>query len=126
MGITAYLNVSCEEEMGQSLRVCISNKHTGDVLVAVLDLPSLLPGGFFSFFFLMEWLCCVLCLVTQWYSTLCDPKNYSLPGSSVHRILQARVLGWVAMPSSRGSSQPRSPTLQVDSLTSEPPGKPFL
>ena len=34
-------------------------------------------------------------------------------------ILQARVLEWVAMPSSRGSSQPRSPTLQADSLLSE-------
>ena len=74
----------------------------------------------------MEWLCCVLYLVTQWYPTLCDPKDCRLPGSSVHRILQARVLGWVAMPSSRGSSQPRSPTLQVDSLTSEPPGEALL
>ena len=43
--------------------------------------------------------------------------------------LQARTLEWVAMPSSRGSSQPRhrtqSPTLQADSLQSEPPRKPF-
>ena len=39
--------------------------------------------------------------------TLCDPMDYSLPGSSVHGILQARVLEWVVMPSSRGSSQPR-------------------
>ena len=39
-------------------------------------------------------------------------------------ILQARILEWVAMPSSRGSSQPRSPTLEADSLQSEPPGKP--
>ena len=38
--------------------------------------------------------------------------------------LQARILEWVAMPSSRGSSQPRFPTLQVDSLLSETPGKP--
>ena len=38
--------------------------------------------------------------------------------------LQARILEWVAMPSSRGSSQLRSPTSQVDSLPSEPPGKP--
>ena len=38
--------------------------------------------------------------------TLCDPMDYSLPGSSVHGILQARILEWVAMPSSRGSSQP--------------------
>ena len=43
----------------------------------------------------------------QSYLTLCDPMDYSLPGSSVHGILQARILEWVAMPSSRGSSQPR-------------------
>ena len=39
--------------------------------------------------------------------TLCDPLDRSLPGSSVHGILQARILEWVAMPSFRGSSQPR-------------------
>ena len=33
--------------------------------------------------------------------TLCDPVDYSLPGSSVHGILQARILEWVAMPSFR-------------------------
>ena len=40
-------------------------------------------------------------------------------------ILQARILEWVAMPSSRVSSQPRSSVLQVASLQSEPPGKPI-
>ena len=39
--------------------------------------------------------------------TLCDPMDRSLPGSSVYGILQARLLEWVAMPFSRGSSQPR-------------------
>ena len=39
--------------------------------------------------------------------TFCDPMEYSLPGSSLHGILQARVLEWVPMPFSRGSSQPR-------------------
>ena len=38
--------------------------------------------------------------------TLCDPIDGSPPGSSVHRILQARVLEWVAIPFSRGSSKP--------------------
>ena len=38
---------------------------------------------------------------------LCYPTVCSLPGSSVHGILQARILEWVAMPSSKGSSQPR-------------------
>ena len=36
--------------------------------------------------------------------TLCDPMDCSPPGSSVHGILQARILGWVAIPFSRGSS----------------------
>ena len=46
----------------------------------------------------------VACSVTQLCLTLCDPVDCSPPGSSVHGILQARVLEWVAMPSSRGSS----------------------
>ena len=41
---------------------------------------------------------------------LYDPMGYSLPGSSVHGILQARILKWVAIPLSRGSSQPRDQT----------------
>ena len=36
--------------------------------------------------------------------TLCNPMDYSLPGSSVHRLFQARILEWVAMPAPRGSS----------------------
>ena len=43
--------------------------------------------------------------------TLCNPMNYSPRGSSVHGILQARILERVAMPSSRGSSRPRDQTL---------------
>ena len=39
--------------------------------------------------------------------TLCDPMDCNPPGSSVHGILQARILEWVAIPSSRGSSRPR-------------------
>ena len=46
-------------------------------------------------------------LVAQLCPTLCDPVDCSLPGSSVHGILQARILEWVAIPFSRGSSQPR-------------------
>ena len=43
-------------------------------------------------------------LVTQSCLTLCNPMDCSLPGSSVHRILQARILEWVAIPFSRESS----------------------
>ena len=45
-----------------------------------------------------------------WNVWLCDPIDYSPPGSSIHRILQVRILQWVAMPSSRGSSQHRDQT----------------
>ena len=41
---------------------------------------------------------------------LCDPMNWNLPGSSVHGILKARILEWVAMPSSMGSSWPKDRT----------------
>ena len=46
-------------------------------------------------------------LVAQLSLTLCDPMDSSPAGSSVPGILQARILEWVAMPSSRGSSRPR-------------------
>ena len=49
-------------------------------------------------------------LVTQSCLTLCPPVDYSLPGSSVHGIFQARILVWIAIPFSRGSSQPRDHT----------------
>ena len=59
----------------------------------------------------------MLCLVVQSCPTpLCDPMDYSLPGPSVHGILQARILEWVAMASSRGSSQHRDQT-QVSCIT---------
>ena len=48
--------------------------------------------------------------VAQLCPTLCDPMDCSLPGSSVHRIFQARVLEWVAISFSRGSSRPRDQT----------------
>ena len=43
----------------------------------------------------------VCCLVTKSCLTLCDPMDYSLPGSSVHGNLQARILEWVAISLSR-------------------------
>ena len=60
------------------------------------------------------------------FRLLCDRIDRSPPGSSVHGILQARILEWVAMSSSRGSSPPReeSPALAGGFFTTEPPGKP--
>ena len=67
--------------------------------------------------------------VTQSCLTLCDPTHCTLLGPSVHGIFQARILEWVAVPFSRGSSCPRnwtgSPALQADSLPAELPGNPL-
>ena len=49
-------------------------------------------------------------LVAQSCPTLCNPMNYSPPGSSVHGILQARILDWVPIPFSRESSRPSDRT----------------
>ena len=74
------------------------------------------------------------CLVTQSCLTLCDPVNCSPPGSSVHRILQAGILEWVAISYSRGifpswgssrPTSPASPALQADFLPAESLGKPI-
>ena len=58
----------------------------------------------------------IVCMPAQWLQwclTLCNPMDCSPPGFSVHRILQARVLEWVVIPSSRGSSQSRDLTLYL-------------
>ena len=60
-------------------------------------------------------------LVDQSCLTLCNPMDYSLPGSPVHGILQTRILEWVVIP-----FKPESPSLQEDSLLSEPRGEPFI
>ena len=66
-------------------------------------------------------------LVAQSHLTLCDPMDCSPPGSSVHEMLQARILAWVAISYSRDLPnpvmEPVSPALQVDSLPAELLGK---
>ena len=63
--------------------------------------------------------------VAQSCQTLCDPMDYT-----VHGILQARILEWVASPSPgdlpNPGIEPRSPALQADSLPAESPGKPRI
>ena len=54
--------------------------------------------------------CPVCVLVAQSCPTLCDPVDCSPPGSSVHEILQARILEWVAIPFYQGPSRPRDRT----------------
>ena len=53
---------------------------------------------------------CIESEVTQSFPTLCDTMDSSLPGSFVHGILQARILEWVAISFSRGSSRLRDQT----------------
>ena len=72
-----------------SIRLGLAFWSTQSLLIGPLTLRGF-PGG------------AVLCLVAQLCLTLCDPTNYT-----VHGILQARILEWVTIPFSRGSSQPR-------------------
>ena len=68
-------------------------------------------------------------LFAQSCPILRDPMDCSLPGSSVHGILQARILEWPCPPPGdlpKPDLKPRSPTLQVDSLPGEPSGKPSM
>ena len=71
--------------------------------------------------------CC--CLVVKLCPSLCNPMDHSPPGSSVHGCSQARILEWVAISSSRGSSPPRDGThgscLSGKFFITEPPGKPL-
>jgi len=68
---------------------------------------------------------CCCCLVAQSRLTLLRPMGYSLRGSSVHGIFQARILEWVAISFSRGSSEPVSPTSVGKFLTTESQRKPI-
>ena len=69
-------------------------------------------------------------LGTQSCLTVCYPVYYSPPGSSVNGMFQARIPEWITIPFSRDlpdrGTEPRSPTLQVDSLPPEPLGKPLI
>ena len=76
---------------------------------------------------------CALTKSLQSCLTLCDPMDSSPPGSSVHGILLTRILEWVAMPSSRGSSLCKDGTsvscgssIAGGFFTTEPLGKPRL
>ena len=87
------------------------------------------------YIFMCVFVCVCVCVCVQSLQssqTLCDSMDCSLPGPSVHGILQARILEWVTMPSSRESSWSRDQTcisassaLQANSLPTETPGKPI-
>ena len=113
-------------QIGDSLyRQCLANKEActfkeGTVSLAHFlhevqgrnDIRTELPVriAHHRFWLRSESLICCRCLVAQSCPTLCNPTDSSPPGSSVHGISQARILEWVAMPFSRGSSWPRNRT----------------
>ena len=77
---------------------------SSDPILPIWLYYNLIPYSLFILL-LLSCVCCVLsCLSCL---TLCDPLDHSPPRSSVHGILQARILKWVVMSSSRGTSRPR-------------------
>ena len=68
-----------------------------------------------------SYMACVL--IAQSYPALCNPMDCSFSGFSVHGILQAKILEWVAGDLPKPGIEPGSPALQADSLPFEPSGK---
>ena len=121
--------VPISKEVAQSLTnlpVCFHK------LILVLKIPP--TFGFSRVEFHLSPLLCVsmcACSVTQSCPTLCDPMDCSLPGASIHGISKARILEWVVISSSRGSSQSSMGGTHISCIsnagglfTSVPPGKP--
>ena len=72
--------------------------------------PRWVSASVFLVFVPLDWKVKVKVLVAQFYLHFCDPMDSSQQGSSVHGILQARILEWVVVLFSRGSSRPRDQT----------------
>ena len=94
---------------------CVFMQHFPCISESRFPFPRLILVRLFLLsLYLSQILVCVCstsaCVCAQSCLVLCNPGDSSLPGSSVHRILQARILEWVAISSSRGSSQSRVQT----------------
>ena len=81
----------------QAFLACYSHRNKNTLYVGIFQ-PTEAPKS----------LCA--CSVVQLYPTLCNPMNFSPPGSSVHGILQVKILEWIAIFSPRGSSPPKDQT----------------
>ena len=97
------------EEYSNSQRMESLHKVLEHYLVSTEVYFSMEPLlGYFAYFYFKKYLDFRVCmLVAQSCLTLCNPMNCSPPGSSVHGILQARILEWFAISFSRVSSWPR-------------------
>ena len=97
-----------------------------------ISIPALQIGSSVSFFFRFHM--CMHAKLLQSCLTLCDPMDCSLPGSSIHGILQSKILEWIAVPSSRWSSRTQEsnphllcvPHWHVSSSPLVAPGKPQI
>ena len=86
-------NKSSENSSNQNLNLPCAGNYLNSICVAFTTIYIVFTSRY--------------CLAVKLYPTLCNPMDCSPPGSSVHGILQVRLLEWVAIPSSQGSSQPR-------------------
>ena len=73
----------------------------------------------------IQGVCVCVCVCVLSHSVIIQLFATPSQASLSMGILQARILEWIVMPPSKGSSQPRSPVLQVDSLPAELPRKPY-
>ena len=80
------------------------------IFVLFLIIEKTLSTFHVEYSFSCEFVTCVHAKWLQFCLTLCNFMNYSPPGSSIHGIFQSRIVEWVAMPSSRRSSQCRDGT----------------
>ena len=87
------------------IRIFLKHPRSREALSYFLSLFSIKACGQWSSYWLLP-LMCVCVLVAQSCPTLCNPTNCSLPGTSVHRILQAKILEWVFMPFSPPNDMP--------------------
>ena len=100
----------CVSDWPRARGVCVCvlalTDHSLRMLLLLAQLTFSIPPSYLDF---REFIV-FTCSVAQPCLTLCDPVDCSPPGSSVHGILQAGILEWVAVPSPRGSSLPRDQT----------------
>ena len=109
-----FLDACCSLKLGKNHIFKNVNPPNSCVLLLTGEVMriKIVPTSRFlwdSFRLVYDTYCCCS-LVAKSCLTLCDPMDYSPPGPSVHGILQARILEWVAMPSSGGSSWPSDQT----------------
>ena len=92
--------------------ICLNSRSklpTGDLVYLSVRIKGSSNATCFNLFEpVLPFFLCVLTKSLQSCSVLCDPVDCSPPGSSIHVILQARILEWAAISSSRGSSRPRA------------------